>query len=453
MKKPGFIVYWVKDKFIQLCPKIMMETEMPENINMLKDICPDDHTYLTFLKKVFRHQFRKSWFRRITPSHIEDLATFEKAYAWNKDLLWNLINTDEWTVFSCDPSVSIMRSYIENEMTEAIQPLYFYYMEKVFSKTAEKREIFNIGVEIIGEKDPILDSQIIFIAYTILQKIGLWDDLRLRVNTYGNEKEITKYTEQIHDFYENKKHMLRPETLEKFELDPFSVFHSDDEDEQILAKSMLPITKFLKKDSKAHYASFKEYLDLLEISYEEDHTLFLDENYYSHTMWTIEDVHGKVLIKGWRHDKLSERLIGDKVVHPACGFSLDAEALITLLREKNISIKNKDKIDLYFAQLGDEAKKAVLPLSLEARAAGINTMVSLWTPSIKEQMIKSQRIGASFVVIVGIMEARSWTFQVRDIEAGTQEEVKKEELIEYIIGKIGKENLDFYAPERDLLTK
>lgn len=426
---------------------------MPENTNTLKDIYPDDHIYLTFLKKVFRHQFRKSWFRRITPCHIEDLATFEKAYAWDQDLLSHLIKTDEWTVFSSDPSVSIMRSYIEHDMTEAIQPLYFYYMEKVFSKASEKRELFNIWVEIIGEKDPILDSQIIFIAYTILQKIGLWDDLRLRVNTYGNEKEIIKYTEQIHDFYENKKHMLSPDALEKFEADPFSVFHSDDEDEQILAKSMLPITKFLKKDSKAHYASFKEYLDLLEVPYEEDHTLFLPENYYSHTMWTIEDAHWNILIKGWRHDKLSERLIGEKVTHPACGFSLDAEALISLLKEKWISIRNKDKIDLYFAQLWDEAKKVILPLTLEARSAGINTMVSLGTPSIKEQMIKSQRIGAKFVVIVWIMEARSWVFQVRDIEAGTQEEVKKEELIEYIIGKIGKENLDFYAPERDLLTK
>ena len=64
-------------------------------------------------------------------------------------------------------------------------------------------------------------------------------------------------------------------------------------------------------------------------------------------------------------------------MHPACGFSLNAEALITLLKQKGISIRNKDKIDLYFAQLGDEAKKVILPLSLDARAAGINTMVSL----------------------------------------------------------------------------
>lgn len=107
-----------------------------------------------------------------------------------------------------------------------------------------------------------------------------------------------------------------------------------------------------------------------------------------------------------------------------------------MLKEKNVSIKNKDEIDLYFVQLGDEAKRVVFPLSLEARAKGINTLTSLGTPSMKEQMLKAQRIGSTYVVLVAVMEARSGVFQVRNIPAGTQEEVKKEDLIDYIIEKI-----------------
>jgi len=49
------------------------------------------------------------------------------------------------------------------------------------------------------------------------------------------------------------------------------------------------------------------------------------------------------------------------------------------------------------------------------------------------------------------MEARNGIFQVRDMENGTQSEVKKEDLIDFMIEKIGKENLDFYSPERDLM--
>jgi histidyl-tRNA synthetase len=46
---------------------------------------------------------------------------------------------------------------------------------------------------------------------------------------------------------------------------------------------------------------------------------------------------------------------------------------------------------LFFVQLGDDAKKIVLPVSLQARDAGINTVVSLGTPSMKEQMLKANR--------------------------------------------------------------
>ena len=51
--------------------------------------------------------------------------------------------------------------------------------------------------------------------------------------------------------------------------------------------------------------------------------------------------------------------------------------MIADLKARHISIKNKDQIDLYFVQLVDEAKRVVFPLSLEARARGINTQTSL----------------------------------------------------------------------------
>jgi len=46
--------------------------------------------------------------------------------------------------------------------------------------------------------------------------------------------------------------------------------------------------KFLKKDSKAHYNKLKEYLDLLEIPYIEDHTLIAKNDYNTNTVWEIK---------------------------------------------------------------------------------------------------------------------------------------------------------------------
>lgn len=72
---------------------------------------------------------------------------------------------------------------------------------------------------------------------------------------------------------------------------------------------------------------------------------------------------------------------------------------------------------------------------------------------MKEQMLKAQRSNSKYIVMVGIMEARNGIFQVRNEEDGTQEEVKKEDLINYMIEKIGQENLDFYSPAKDLIIE
>lgn len=429
-----------------------MDSFVEARVEGTRDVFPEDHKYLTFLKKVFRHEFRKNSFRRISVPCFEEESLMRKAFPeWKNPYGLYTLSDKKHNHLSLSPNapVGIMRAYITHEKYEELQPVYYYYMEKFLRQSRKEKECFIIGGEVIGESDPIIDAQLIYMSYMCLKKIGL-DNVAIKINSFGNEKEMTKFKEYLSDFYENKKHLLTPETQEKIQTNILEVFHTSSEDEKILAESTTPIHKFLKKDSKAHFEKLKEYLDDLGVDYIEDHTLFFQEEYYTNNIWTFHTQDGTFLSRGGRYNDLA-KILGSPKPYQAAGFAVDAMVLVDYLKAKNVSIKNKDKIDLYFVQLGDEPKKAVLPLSLEARERGINTLSSLGTPSMKEQILKAQRIWARFVVLVGIMEARNGIFQVRDIQEWTQEEVQKEELIDYIIEKIGQENLDFYEPSRDLI--
>jgi len=406
-----------------------MLEQKEETINQEKstnDIFPDDHKYLTFLKKVFRHEFRKNGFRRISTDILED-GKFRK-------------NAELW----------IMNAYLNNNISEEIQPVYYYYMDHFLWK--DNKQIERIGWEVIWENDAILDAISIYITYTVLNQIWLKDTFKIKVNSTGIEKEKVKYSEELQSFYENKKHMLSENSLSLLETNPMLLLASKDEDEEIIAKQAPSIIKFLKKDSKAHYAKFKEYLDILEIPYEEDHTLVSENDYSTNSIWKFEWNSWEDIGWGARYNKLATKLWNPKDI-PATWFYNNIFVIMQMLKDRNIKLKNKDEIDLFFVQLWDEAKAVVLPLSLAARKAWINTVVSLWTPSMKEQMLKANRSNAKFVVLVWLMEARNGIFQVKDIVAGTQEEVKKEELIDYIIWKIGSDKLDFYVPTNDLITE
>lgn len=411
------------------------------------DIFPEQHKYLTFLKKVFRHEFRKNWFRRITPPLLEKKELIEKSQLNTPFIIEN----GDFDLCQ-SPSLSILRAYLENDMKEQIQPVYYYYMSQYYKKVWKDIKWLQVfGWEIIWENDPILDAISIYVVYTSLNKIWLKDKFFIRINSIWIEKEKVKYREELLSFYENKKHILSQESIDLLDIDPMLVLSSKNEDEIILNSSAPSLSaKFLKKDSKEHYSKFKSYLDILKVPYKEDHSLVWEHNFQTNSIWQFVSLDSRVIWNGSRYNSLSKNIWEPKEI-PATWFYVDTSIIIDLLIENNIKIKNKDKIDLFFVQLWDEAKSVVLPLSLAAREAGINTVVSLWTPSMKEQMLKAGRSWARYVVMVWIMEARNGIFQVRDMNNWTQSEVKKENLIDFMTEKIGKENLDFYSPERDLM--
>ncbi len=389
------------------------------------DLFPEDHKYLTFLKKVFRHEFRKNWFRRISTDIIENWFFRDNSEIW------------------------IMKAYLNNNISDEIQPLYYYYIDHFLNNDIQEERIW---AEIIWENDPILDAISIYLVFTVLNKIWLKWTFNININSIWTEKEILKYSEELQNFYDNKKHLLSDESLILLEQNPLLLLSSVYEDEKILAKQAPSIVKFLKKDSKKHYLKLKEYLELLNVPYNEDFTIMSWKKYCSNSIWEFKSNSNDLIWKGSRYNNLAKTLGSAKDI-PATWFHINALIIIEMLKEKNIKIKNKDEIDLFFVQLWDEAKSIILPLSIKSREAWINTVVSLWTPSMKEQMLKANRSWAKYVVIVWLMEARNWLFQVRNTILWTQEEVHKDDLIWYIIWKIGTEKLDFYCPVKDLITE
>lgn len=423
----------------------MMEQK---NLEWCRDFLPEYHKYLTFLKKVYRHELRRNGFKRISTSMLESKDLLKKS-KWINNFILDNIDKD----IRQKPYIWIMRSYLENNLNEKIQPLYFYFMESFFEEEKWNfEEKILIWTEIIWEDDPILDAIQIFINFKILKKIGI-ENFTIKINSTWIEKEKVKFKEELINFYENKRNILCDESKDLLDKNPMLILKSKNEDEIILNENAPKCAqKFLKKDSKNHFAKFKEYLELLEIPFMEDNSIVCDDENQTKSIWEFQLENWDIIAAWHRHNCIAKNLWEAKEI-PATGFWIYTEKIINILIENNIQLKNKDEIDLFFVQLWDDAKKVVLPISIKAREAWINTVISLWTPSMKEQMLKAQKSEAKFVVMVGIMEAKSWVFQVRNQEDWTQCEVKKEELIDYIIWKIGKDHLDFYCPVKDLVEK
>ena len=101
------------------------------------DILPNDHDYITFVKKVFRHRFRQSGFRRITTPVFEETGTFERALGMGSEIIKRELYSfkdPRGRDFSLRPEVTagVVRAFIEHEMYNQPLPVELYYIERCF---------------------------------------------------------------------------------------------------------------------------------------------------------------------------------------------------------------------------------------------------------------------------------------------------------------------------------
>ncbi|MCB9807201.1 histidine--tRNA ligase [Candidatus Peribacteria bacterium] len=254
-------------------------------------------------------------------------------------------------------------------------------------------------------------------------------------------------------FFRGKSHLLDEVDQARIESNPLRILDSKNPDVHEILPFAPKLKDFMKKDSLAYYEATKEYLSILGIEFVEDPTLVRGLDYYSDIVFECVDNSGRSqdsYCGGGRYDDLATSL-GSKNPIPAAGFAIGVERLIDSMVEMGLSVVNKDAIDLYFIQVGEEAKKLALPLSIKARDMGLNTLASFGSPSMKTQLKKANQLKAKYVAIIGIMEARRGVCQLKNMEKGTQKEIKLDELLDHMVEIIGEKNLDFYDPTRELI--
>ena len=261
----------------------------------MQDIFGEHQRYFAFIKKVTRHEFRKNGFTRITTPMLEYVDLFASGFGEKSDIFTKELYTLEdkkgrKLAIKADSTIGVMRAYMEHFLEEP-QPIYAYYIEPhLRHERLDKslyRQFHQIGAEIIGEMDPVLDAKMIYIEKSILDNLGLKDGYTIKINSLGNKKEMEKYLQELVGFFDNKKQHLSEQDLECLEKNPFQILASSNPDTKQLLAFAPKITDFLKKESAEYYKKTKEFLDILEVSYVEDPFLVPSVDYHSQIIWQI----------------------------------------------------------------------------------------------------------------------------------------------------------------------
>lgn len=409
-----------------------------------QDILPSEQKYWLWVEDTFRQMMTSAGFGRIMTPSFEDTGLFKRSVGEETDIVGKEMYTftdkgKNSLTLRPEGTAGVVRAYIENGMHKEPQPVKFYYFGSMFRydrpQAGRYREFYQAGVELLGEKDPIVDAQMIAVLMKLYKKLGL-KDLVVQINSIGDEKGRAKLERALVDFLSAHRRNLSAESKRRLGKNPLRVLDSKEKEDQAIADEAGGVLlDNLSKESKAYFTKVLEYLDDMGVKYELNPRLVRGLDYYTHTVFEVVDAAtGLSLGSGGRYDGLTKMLGGPDV--PAVGWALGVERTIELMKKQRVEVPESDGAEVFVIQLGDDAKKKAIHVIDELDEAGYSVGHALGRESIKAQLRVADRNQAKLAVILGEREVHDHSVIIRDLNDGSQESVADKMLVKAIERKL-----------------
>ena len=405
-----------------------------------KDILPSESYKWQWLEKKFRDTTKKYGFKEIRTPMFEHTELFKRGIGDTTDVVQKEMYTfeisDRSLTLKPEGTAGVVRSFVESKLYAETLPAKYWYNTPCFRyekmQKGRQREFHQFGVEIFGSSSMLADAEVIGLAYDFLCSVGI-DDLLLKVNSIGCPECRAKYRTALQDFLRPNLDKFCETCKGRFERNPMRMLDCKSPECNKLAEGAPHMLDYLCDDCKKAFDELTGYLETLGISFVVDPGIVRGLDYYTKTAFEfVSDKLGaqSTVCGGGRYDHLIEQLDGPPT--PGVGFGLGIERLLLTLEAAGIEIPKEPECKVFVAGLGDEAKKKALTICKDLRSADINAMTDVSDRSLKNQFKYADRLGASYVVVIGDDELAKGVVSLRDMKNSTQKEVAFDKLLEEI---------------------
>ncbi|MSU75159.1 MAG: histidine--tRNA ligase [Candidatus Magasanikbacteria bacterium] len=418
-------------------------------IRGMHDILPKDEKYWKALYRTAEHLAEYFQFGRIDTPILEEVGLFVRSVGRGTDIVDKEMYTFEdrdgtKVALRPEPTASIVRAYIQHGLWNAPQPVKVWTFAPMFRhdrpQAGRYRQFYQADFETVGGKDPCIDAELILVAYNFFNDLGL--PVEVRVNSLGTPEERERYIAELVAYYRSKRSYLCEDCRFRLTKNPLRLLDCKEGQCAPVKEGAPQLIDWLQEDSKNFFMKVLEYLDELGIPYILNPYLVRGLDYYTHTVFEIFPTFGETgpsatlgtgsqsaLGGGGRYDLLAEDLGGRPT--PAAGFGIGIERAVTALKQyaetNSIKIANVAP-HIFFAELGEDAKRRALRIINQLRASGIRLAYNFMKGSLKNQLEMANSLKVPYVVILGQKEVQDETVILRDMESGVQEIIDQKKL-------------------------
>jgi histidyl-tRNA synthetase len=281
------------------------------------------------------------------------------------------------------------------------------------------RQFYQADVEVFGIADPMADAEIVWMAFLVLQRLGV-GKYALEINSVGCKGCRDAFRKALVAFLESKREDLCSDCAGRLDRNPLRIFDCKNEQCGEAIREAPVIFDYLCDACREHFDGCLSRLDRFGVPYLVNKRLVRGLDYYTRTVFefTSPDLGAqKAFAAGGRYDNLVEEMGGPSV--PGIGLAIGMERLALL-----IAAPPSKEAPLYFlATVGERAQGWLIPL-LEAFVSS-GTLLAYAQParSLKSQLKYANSLGADYALILADEEASRGVVLLRNMKDGVQREL------------------------------
>ena len=333
-------------------------------------------------------------------------------------------------------TAGVARAFIENGLYAGALPVKTFYITPCFRyerpQAGRLREFHQFGVEFLGSDDPAIDAEAILLAKSFLDKIGV-KNLTLYINSIGCKECRKNYHAALKQFLSARYDELCDLCKDRYEKNPMRILDCKNENCKKIVKDAPVILDYLCDDCKEHFEKVKNLLTAAGVEYKIDAGIVRGLDYYTKTVFEFvsESIGAQgTVCGGGRYDGLIESIGGGKT--PGIGFAAGIERLLLVLENSGVEIPQKDRLEIYIAPMGEEAKIKAFEIVNGLRKRGIIAETDHMDRGIKAQFKYADKIGAEFVGVIGSDELARGVVKIKNMADGTESEVAFDNVAEFL---------------------
>ncbi|MBI5410550.1 MAG: histidine--tRNA ligase [Nitrospirae bacterium] len=402
---------------------------MIRGIKGVKDILPDEAPRWQVIEGAARRLSSLYGYREIRVPIFESTELFARSIGAGTDIVEKEMYTFQDRDGSSltlrpEATAGVARAYIEHNLGASPTAQKFFYLGPMFRherpQAGRLRQFHQYGVESFGSASPPADVEVVSLLWRFLSDLRL-PGLTLEINSLGDTADRPAYKAVLLDFLKGREELLCQNCRRRMGANPLRVLDCKVPTCKAATEEAPKLTDHLSPVSRRHFDEVLGGLGDLGIPYLPNPRLVRGLDYYTLTTFEVTCQHlgaQNAVGAGGRYDGLVEALGGPKT--PAVGFAVGLERVSLMLPDSVLASHPKM---VYVAGFGRKGASVGVRLLHELRTLGLQANSDYRPVTLKAHLRQADRLGASFVLIIGDDEAEKEMLILRDMMTKEQQEL------------------------------